>query len=103
LEGLLSDFYDKKINHLSTPLHPFLCRIFIAMPIVRDYSITDLKDEVRALVARGSVHRQHRIYELSKHFSDRKWHNLEQLLVEHEYLLRDRVIDLIGKESWLND
>jgi hypothetical protein len=49
------------------------------------------------------VHRQHRIYELSKHFSDRKWHNLEQLLVEHEYLLRDRVIDLIGKESWLND
>jgi hypothetical protein len=77
--------------------------MMIIMPTVRPYSITDLKDEVRALVARGSVHRQYRIYELSNHFSDRKWHNLEQLLVEHEYLLRDRVIDLIGKESWLND
>jgi Domain of unknown function (DUF4327) len=73
------------------------------MTIVRHYSITDLQDEVRALVARGSVHRQHRIYELSKFFSDRKWNNLEQLLEEHQYLLRDRVIDLVGKESWQND
>jgi hypothetical protein len=67
------------------------------------YSIAEVQDEVRALVARGSVGRQQRIYELSKHFGDRQWHNVEQLLVANNFLLRDRVIELAGKESWIND
>jgi Domain of unknown function (DUF4327) len=54
-------------------------------------------------VSRGLVGRQQRIYELSRHFSDRQWHNVEQLLAANNFLLRDRVIDLVGKESWMND
>ncbi len=73
------------------------------MPKVRQYSISDIQDEVRALVARGAVGRQQRIYQLSRHFSDREWPKVEQMLEENEYLLRDCVIDLIGSESWLND
>jgi Domain of unknown function (DUF4327) len=81
---------------MSPITHPYST---IALP----YSMTDIQDEVRALVARGSVGRQQRIYELSKYFGDRQWPNIERLLAENDYLLRDRVIELIGKESWLND
>ncbi len=73
------------------------------MPKLRQYSICDIQDEVRALVERGSVGRHHRIYELSRHFGDREWQKLESLLEQNDYLLRDRVIDLVGKETWLND
>jgi hypothetical protein len=73
------------------------------MPIVRQYSITDIQDKVRALITKGSVGRQQRIYELSKYFNDREWPKVERLLELNDYLLRDRVIDLVGKESWVSD
>jgi Domain of unknown function (DUF4327) len=73
------------------------------MPITRQYSITDVQDEVRALVARGLVGRQQRIYELRKHFGDRRWQAVEELLDTHDYVLRGHVIDLVGKEAWIND
>ena len=73
------------------------------MLVIRQYSITDFQDEVRALVARGSVSRQQCIYELRRHFSDRQWQNVERLLAEEDYLLRGHIIDLVGKESWMND
>jgi Domain of unknown function (DUF4327) len=70
---------------------------------IHQYSIIDLQDEVRELVMRGLVSPQQHIYELKQLVSDREWHNLERLFSEHEYILRDRIIDLIGKESWMND
>lgn len=74
------------------------------MPAVQQqYSIADFQDEVRALVARGSVVRQQRIYELRRHFGDSAWYAVEQLLNLHEYLLKDYVSDLVGRESWAND
>ena len=73
------------------------------MATVQQRSICDVQDDVRALVERGSVGRQHRIYELCKYFNDREWLKIEELLTAHNYLLRDSVIDLIGKESWDND
>lgn len=73
------------------------------MPTIALDSITDIQDEVRALVARGSVGRQQRIYELSRYFGDRQWQNVEHQLAANNFLLRDRVIELTGKESWMND
>lgn len=73
------------------------------MGLTDQYSITDFQDEVRALVDRGSVGRQHRIYDLKKYFCDRQWQNVGQLLEQHDYVLRGYIIDLIGQESWLND
>ncbi len=73
------------------------------MLTTRELAIADVQDEVRALVTRGSVGRQQRIFELSRFFSDYRWHMIEQLLKTNDYLLRDRVIDLVGKEYWNGD
>ena len=73
------------------------------MFVIQEYSIADFQDEVRALVARGSVGRQQRIYELRRYFGDLAWHSIEQLLNLHDYLLKDYVTDLVGHESWTND
>ena len=70
---------------------------------LRQMSLTDIQDEVRAMVARGSDNRQQRVYELSNFFSDREWPKVERLLEDHEYLLKDYVIDLVGNETWVND
>jgi hypothetical protein len=73
------------------------------MPVLHQYCITDFQDEVRALVARRTVDRQQTIYELRSHFDDLQWQDIERLLNLHDYLLRDRIVDLVGQESWLND
>lgn len=70
---------------------------------LRQYSIQDIQDEVCALVSQGLVKRQNHIYELAKYFSYRQWPEIERLLEANDYLLRDRVIDLLGQETWVND
>ncbi|MEL6469172.1 MAG: DUF4327 family protein [Cyanobacteria bacterium J06623_4] len=67
------------------------------------YSIQVVRDEAQALVARGSVARHTQLYSLSRYFGDDDWASIESVLEANEYLLRDSVCDLIGKESWLND
>lgn len=69
----------------------------------RQHSIQSVKDEVRALVDRGSVGRNAQLYSLARYFGEQDWHLVEELLEENEYLLRDHVCDLIGHESWMND
>ena len=73
------------------------------MLVLERYCITDFQDEVRALVARGAIDRQQRIYELKTHFDDRQWQEVERLLNTYDYVLRGHVIDLIGEESWSSD
>jgi hypothetical protein len=70
---------------------------------LRQYSICDIQDEILALVSRGVVGRQSRIYDLSRYFGDREWPQVERLFEGHDYLLRDFVADLISKESWCDD
>ncbi len=69
----------------------------------RRYSIHAVQDEVRALVTKGSVNKQQKIYALARYFGDREWIKIEKVLQDHEYLLRDYVCDLIGHESWASD
>jgi Domain of unknown function (DUF4327) len=73
------------------------------MAVLQRYSITDFKDEVRNLIARGSIDRQQRIYELKKYFGDRQWQEIEHLLNTYDYVLRGHIIDLVSAESWTND
>lgn len=70
---------------------------------VRQHSITSVQDEARALVSKGCVGRQCQIYSLSKYFSKSEWAQVERVLDDNEYLLRDFVCDLIGHESWDSD
>jgi hypothetical protein len=73
------------------------------MQVLRQLSISDIQDEVRALVDRGKLGRRSYIYELCKYFSTTEWDRVERVLEDNDYLLRDCVIDLIGKESWSSD
>jgi hypothetical protein len=73
------------------------------MAVIQKYSMTEFQDEVRTLVARGSIGRQQRIYELKKYFANREWDDIAELLDTYDYVLRGHIIDLVGAESWTND
>lgn len=66
-------------------------------------SIDTIKDEVRHLVWKGQLSRQQPIYALCQYIPSREWSWVECELERHGYLLRDRVIDLMGREDWDED
>ena len=67
------------------------------------YSLNVIKDEARQLVERGVISRQQPIYTLCEYIPPREWVCVECELEECDYLLRDRIGDLIGCEHWDND
>ena len=73
------------------------------MAVIERYCISDFQDEVRTLIARGAVDRQQRIYELKQFFGARQWQEVEHLVEAYDYVLRGRIIDLVGAEAWESD
>ncbi|WP_414752879.1 DUF4327 family protein [Anabaena sp. CCY 9910] len=67
------------------------------------YDIEVIKDEARLLIAKGLVNRQQPIYTLCKYIPDRDWPFFELELEKNEFLLRDRIIDLLSQEEWEED
>ena len=67
------------------------------------FSTSMIQDEVRALVEQGLVDRHQRIHSLCRYFPSRDWLHIEQILEADDYLLRDSVSDLMGREEWPND
>ncbi|MCW6037535.1 DUF4327 family protein [Spirulina subsalsa FACHB-351] len=67
------------------------------------YSIDVIREEVRHLVWNGQLSRQQPIYALCQFIPGREWAWVECELERHGYLLRDRVIDLMGREDWDED
>lgn len=67
------------------------------------YSIDLIKTEARELVHKGVVSRQQPIYSLCQFIPAREWAYVEQELERCNFLLRDRIADLMGKEEWDND
>jgi hypothetical protein len=67
------------------------------------YTLDMLRDEALELVHRGIVDRQQPIYQLCRYIPEREWECVELDLEENEYLLRDRICDLIGCEEWGSD
>lgn len=67
------------------------------------YDIEVIKDEARQLVSKGLVKRQQPIYTLCKYIPDRDWPFFELELEKNEFLLRDRIIDLLSHERWEED
>lgn len=72
-------------------------------PASNHYSIEMIQDEVRQLVNCGSVSRHQPIYILCEYIPAREWVSLECELERCNYLLRDRIGDLIGSECWSSD
>ncbi|MCA1990681.1 MAG: DUF4327 family protein [Coleofasciculus sp. S288] len=67
------------------------------------YSIGVIKDEARQLVKKGIVSRQQPIYTLCQYIPSREWVCVECELERNDFLLRDRIIDLLGREDWEDD
>ncbi|MFZ4667550.1 MAG: DUF4327 family protein [Prochlorotrichaceae cyanobacterium] len=67
------------------------------------YSIDLIRDEAKELVQSGSVHRQQPIYILCQYIPAREWCSVEGELERNNFLLRDRIVDLMGREDWDND
>ncbi len=67
------------------------------------YTLDMLRDEVRALVDKGTVTRQQPIYALCRYISGREWECFEIELEENEFLQRDHIADLLSHENWKED
>jgi hypothetical protein len=71
--------------------------------IIPRYTIDEIRTEACELIASGSIGRNQPIYSLCQYLPAREWASIEQELEEYGYLLRDRIIDLLGSESWSSD
>lgn len=67
------------------------------------YSLNLIQDEARSLVEKGVISRQQPIYVLCQYIPAREWAGVEGLLENNDFLLRDRIGDLLGREDWSND
>ncbi|MBF2025223.1 MAG: DUF4327 family protein [Oscillatoriales cyanobacterium C42_A2020_001] len=67
------------------------------------YSLDIIQDEARQLVQKGLVSRQQPIYILCQFIPAREWACIENELERCNFLLRDRIGDLMGREDWDND
>ncbi|MGA7932874.1 MAG: DUF4327 family protein [Kovacikia sp.] len=67
------------------------------------FNIDALRNEVRHLIEKGIVSRYQPIYTLCRYIPYREWLQVEYELERNDFLLRDPVIDLLGREDWIND
>lgn len=67
------------------------------------YSMGLIQDEARQLVQKGVVSRHQPIYVLCQYIPAREWSCVECVLENNDFLLRDRIGDLLGREDWTND
>jgi hypothetical protein len=67
------------------------------------YSLEVIQEEVQCLVHQGIVSRQQPIYTLCQYIPARDWMAFECELEQCEFLLRDRIGDLLGREDWTSD
>jgi hypothetical protein len=67
------------------------------------YSIEAIKHVAKRMVRGGQLGRQQPIYSLCCHFPPSAWNAVECELERNDFLLRDRIIDLLGGDCWLED
>ena len=72
-------------------------------PTLVQYSLEVIREEARRLVQKGIISRQQPIYTLCQYIPAREWAWVECELEKSNYLLRDRIGDLMGHEEWEND
>jgi hypothetical protein len=67
------------------------------------YTLDAIRDEVRQLLEKGIVSRNQPLYVLCQHIPAREWVQVECELERCDYLLRDRIGELIASETWDSD
>ncbi len=74
----------------------------LSRPNVR-FSIETLKEEINCLLEKRIVDRRQSLYVLLEHLPAKKWLDIECELERCDYLLRDRIGDLVGDPQWHDD
>ena len=67
------------------------------------YTIAAIREEAINLVQNGVIAPYRPIRILFEYLPAPQWNTIECELERHDYLLRDRIIDLVGKIDWESD
>lgn len=67
------------------------------------YPLSIIQDDVNRLLERGIINRHQPIYALYEYIPARDWLMFEKELERSNFLLRDRIGDLVPFEQWSND
>ena len=70
---------------------------------VKRYSIGTIREEASNLLEIGVVAFNQPLRILFEYLPAEQWNRIECELERHDYLLRDRIIDLVGKINWDSD
>ena len=75
----------------------------ISTASTKRYDIGTIREEAYNLVERGVISLDCPLRILLEYLPTQYWNKIERELERHDYLLRDRTIDLIGAFDWEND
>ena len=70
---------------------------------VQRYSIAAIREEATYLVQIGVIALNQPLRGLFEYLPAKQWNLVECELERHDYLLHDRIIDLVGKLDWDSD
>jgi len=72
-------------------------------PSVKRYDLGTIREEVYNLLEIGKISIDQPLRILCNYLPSEYWNKIECELERHDYLLRDRIIDLVGGFKWEND
>jgi hypothetical protein len=75
----------------------------LSITSTKRYSICAIREEATSLLELGVISLDQPLRILFDYLPAREWSMIESELERHDYLLRDRIIDLIGEISWKSD
>ncbi|HEY9770847.1 MAG TPA: DUF4327 family protein [Coleofasciculaceae cyanobacterium] len=75
----------------------------ISTASTKRYSFVEIREEAIYLVQIGEIALDRPLRILFEYLPAKQWNVIECELERHDYLLRDRIIDLVGKISWESD
>jgi hypothetical protein len=77
--------------------------MILSAPLTQRYSINTIKEEACNLVETGLINLNQPLYVLYQYLPIREWVGIECELERWNFLMRDRIVDLIGDLQWDND
>ncbi|MCC0177648.1 DUF4327 family protein [Waterburya agarophytonicola K14] len=75
----------------------------ISTQSIQRYSISTIREEALNLLEIGLISLDQPLRILYEYLPAQYWNVIEGELERHDYLLRDRIIDLVGALYWNND
>ncbi len=75
----------------------------ISTPSTKRYDLVTIREEVCTLLEVGIISLDQPLRILCDYLPSQYWSKIECELERHDYLLRDRIIDLVGVPNWEND